>query len=166
MIMMWRFARVRLSTSRHLCAVVFLLMMTILGRAHAGPLSEEAREFFVRFVDAQNAHDIDAVRSMIWESPDFLWISRGVPIRGSNKALETYGKYFKATWQLKPDLGSFEAAELPGGSVRIVVKVEFIRGEPGQPPQRSDFLISQILVRDAGGFRISTILPVADTRLK
>ena len=132
--MMWRSARVRLSTSEHLCAVVFLLMMTILGPAHAGLLSEEAREFFVKFVDAQNAHDIDAVRSMIWESPDFLWISRGVPIRGSNKALETYGKYFKATWQLKPDLGSFEAAELPGGSVRIVVRVEFIRGEPGQPP--------------------------------
>jgi hypothetical protein len=103
---------------------------------------------------------------MIWDSPEFLWISRGVPIRGSSKALETYGRYFKGVWQLTPDLKSFEATKLPGGSIRIVVPVEFLRGEPGQPPQKATILIGQIIFRDAGGFHISTILPIADTRLK
>jgi hypothetical protein len=41
------------------------------------PVQDEIRAVFVRFVAAQNAHDGDTVGSMIWDSPEFLWVSRG-----------------------------------------------------------------------------------------
>jgi hypothetical protein len=153
---------------RSLRSLALLVMISTFAArpTTAASVQEEARNFFEKFVAAQNAHNAEAVQSMLWDSPDFLWISRGNTVRGSKDALETYRRYFGGTWHLKPDMDSFQAAELPGGAVRIIVPVEFLRGGADQPPQRSTFLIAQIIFRDTGIWRISTILPVADTRLK
>jgi hypothetical protein len=61
--------------------IVLCLLATLVANAQmAKPASisvqDEVRDVFVRFVAAQNAHDADTVRSMMWDSPDFLWVSR------------------------------------------------------------------------------------------
>ena len=35
-----------------------------------------------QFVAAQNAHDANAVGKLLWDSPNFIWITRGAPIFG------------------------------------------------------------------------------------
>jgi len=39
---------------------------------NAASVQDEARQFFERFVAAQNAHDLATVGSMLWNSEDFL----------------------------------------------------------------------------------------------
>jgi hypothetical protein len=41
---------------------------------------------FAKFVAAQNAHDLKAVGELLQDSPQFLWITRGVPIWGRDAA--------------------------------------------------------------------------------
>ena len=48
----------------------------------------------------------------------------------------------------------------------ILVPIVFTRGLPGKPPQDNVFLISQTLIRDASGWHIASILPIANTQLK
>jgi hypothetical protein len=72
-------------------------------------LQDEVRPVFVRFVAAQNAHDADTVRSMIWDSPDFLWVSRGTQVRGSQQAIDVLRSYYKVTWHIEPDMTRFKA---------------------------------------------------------
>ncbi|MCK1446717.1 MULTISPECIES: nuclear transport factor 2 family protein [unclassified Bradyrhizobium] len=157
--------------SRTIC-LAFLLIVSVgfaqtimLAPVRAASRVEDARAFYERFIAAQNAHDAATVESMLWRSPNFLWISRGKSVRGADEAMETYRGYYKGTWQVESDMAHFEARELPNGTVQVLVPITFLRGEPGQPAQSATYLISQTLFVDSGGWHIATIIPVADTKL-
>ncbi len=53
-------------------------------------LEREVRATFERFVAAQNKHDVKAVESLLLNSSDFLWITRGTPVWGSDAALKRF----------------------------------------------------------------------------
>ncbi|GGC75802.1 hypothetical protein GCM10011396_23770 [Undibacterium terreum] len=134
--------------------------------ANAATPQEEASAFFLKFAAAQNAHDIAAVRALLWDSPDFLWVTRGVQIRGAKAALDNFSSYYSGTWQLEPEMDKLSVRALTADTMQILVPVVFTRGNPGQTPQKAKFLISQTLIRAADGWHVATILPVADTQLK
>lgn len=48
-----------------------LLALALLGPVHADP-QQDIRALYDEFVAAQNAHDIDAVRALLSDRPDFL----------------------------------------------------------------------------------------------
>ena len=150
-----------------MCLLVAMgFYLTLGGPVNAASVQDEARQFFERFVAAQNAHDLTTVGSMLWDSEDFMWITRGVQVRGSKAALNVFGDYYKGTWHLDPNPNQLRATALPDGTVQILVPVTFTRGEPGQAAQQATFLISQTIIRDPNGWHVATILPIADTHLK
>ncbi|MBP2277056.1 nuclear transport factor 2 family protein [Sphingomonas sp. PL20] len=157
--------RVRLSMLR--AAFVFLAMTAAVAEsASATSRDDEARTFFVRFVAAQNAHDPTAVAALLWESPDMLWLTRGVEVRGKKAITETLTDYYAGTWHLDPDMSHFKSTAITTDVVQILVPITFTRGLAGKPAQNNTFLISQILIRSADGWRVAAILPIANTQLK
>ena len=46
----------------------------------------EVRVLFEKFVTIQNAHDLGGLRDQLWDSPRFLWITRGTSIWGAEAA--------------------------------------------------------------------------------
>ena len=54
------------------------------GHAFAG-VDDDVKATFDRFVAAQNAHDVSAVRDLLLDSPNFLWVTRGAPIWGGRQ---------------------------------------------------------------------------------
>ena len=145
---------------------MLLAVLTAAPAFAAATPQDDARSFFEHFVAAQNAHDADAVQTMLWDSPNFLWISRGTQVRGSSDALATYRTYFAGTWHLEADMAKFQTIVLSADVVELFVPVTFLRGAPGQPPQSATFLISQTLLHDATGWHVATIVPIANTQLK
>ena len=109
------------------------------GSAAAADLQDEARALFERFVAAQNAHDADAVEATLWDSPDFLWITRGTPIWGRAAAMERFRALYRGTWRLEPDMAQFRAVALGDGAAQIFVPVLFTIGAPGQRGSRCAF---------------------------
>jgi len=147
------------------------LLLVIMTFASGGPASAagneiEARAFFTKFVAAQNAHNADDVKSMLWNSPGMLWVSRGVETRGRDAVAARFREYYEGTWHLEPDMSQFHAATISDDVVQILVPIVFTRGLPGKPSQDNTFLISQTLVRDANGWHVASILPIANTQLK
>jgi hypothetical protein len=84
----------------------------------------DSRTFFEQFVT--NAHDAEAVALILWDSPDFLRVSRGTQARGTKAAMELFCSYYIAnpTWQ-------FFSAVLADGVVQVLVPVAFTRGVGG-----------------------------------
>jgi len=117
-------------------------------------------------VAAQNSHNADDVRSMLWNSPSMLWFSRGVETRGRDAVVARFKEYYEGTWHLEPDMSQFHAATISDDVMQILVPIVFTRGLPDKPPQDNTFLISQTFVRDADGWHIASILPIANTQLK
>jgi ketosteroid isomerase-like protein len=146
--------------------LLVLLATSLLEPACASTPQDNARALFERFVAAQNAHDVGAVNSMIWNSSDFLWVSRGQEIRGADEAMKVYRSYYEGTWHLEPDMTRFSATVITDDVVQVLVPVVFSRGALDSTPQQATFLISQTLVRQADGWHVATILPVANTKLK
>jgi hypothetical protein len=58
-------------------ATLAAVLMICAGSVQAGP-EDEVKAQFSKFVAAQNAHDLKAVGDMLLDSPQFLWITRGV----------------------------------------------------------------------------------------
>ena len=147
---------------------VLLVIMTVAsgGPASAAGSETEARAFFTKFVAAQNSHNAGDVRSMLWNSPSMLWFSRGVETRGRDAVVARFKGYYEGTWHLEPDMSQFHVAPISDDVMQILVPIVFTRGLPGKPPQDNTFLISQTFVRDADGWHIASILPIANTQLK
>jgi len=149
-------------------AVLLLVIMTVAsgGPASAAADETEARTFFTKFVAVQNAHNAVDVKAMLWNSPSMLWFSRGVETRGRDAVADRFKEYYEGTWHLEPDMSQFRASVITDDVMQILVPVVFTRGLPGKPPQDNAFLISQTFVRDANGWHIASILPIANTQLK
>ena len=136
------------------------------GGAQAAANDAEARTIFEKFIAAQNAHDADAVKAMLLNSPGTLLFARNVETRGRDEVAARFKTYYEGTWHLEPDMSKFRVAVISNEIMQILVPIVFTRGLPGKPPQQNTFLISQTYVQDADGWHVASILPVANTELK
>jgi uncharacterized protein (TIGR02246 family) len=115
---------------------------------------------FDSFVAAQNAHDPKAVSNTLHDSPNVLWITRGTAIWGRDAVLTRFETLYQGTWKLEPEAGAFRVVELGPDTAQIFVPIVFTIGAPGQAAQPMRFLMNQVLVKTAEGWRISSILPI------
>lgn len=147
-------------------SLVFVAALVLGGAASADTTETDARTLFTRFVAAQNAHNVDEVKSLLWASPQMLFFSRNVATRGADAVAKRFQEYYRGTWHLEPEMAKYQAAVISDDVVQILVPVVFTRALPGGKPQSDTFLISQTFVKTDDGWRVASILPVANTQLK
>ena len=145
---------------RHLIVCVTLMIITLTIKPAIAAPEDEVRATFDRFVVAQNAHDINAVESLLLGSPNFLWITRGTPIWGHDAALKRFRALYDGTWRLDPELSGLKITMIGEGVAQIYVPILFTIGAAGQPSQQTRFLMNQVLVKTSDGWRVSSVLPI------
>ena len=129
--------------------------------AVAGAASEDdVRAVFDQFVKAQNSHDVAAVRESLLDSPNFLWVTRGVAVWGREAALKRFESLYQGTWKLSPDMQNLKTVLISDTTAQLYVPITFNIGAPGQPAPDTPFLMNQTLVKTAAGWRIANILPI------
>lgn len=141
-----------------LATLAALLTMST-GQALAG-VDDDVTATFDRFVAAQNAHDVFAVRDLLLDSPNFLWVTRGAPIWGREAALKRFEALYQGTWKLSPDASNLKVVLLNDTTAQVFVPIMFNIGPAGQPAPDAPFLMNQTLVKTAAGWRIANILPI------
>lgn len=140
-------------------AISGVLAIIFCQHAFAGT-EDDIKATFDRFVSAQNAHDIAAVREVLLDSPNFLWITRGSPIWGRDAALNRFETLYQGTWKLSADTDKLKVVLLNETSAQLFVPIMFNIGQPGQPAPDAPFLMNQTLVKTAAGWRVASILPI------
>lgn len=78
---------------------------------------------FDRFIAAQNAHDVSAVRDLLWDSTNFLWVTRGMPIWGLDAALKRFETLYQGTWKLSPDTPNLKVVLLSDTTAQLFVPI-------------------------------------------
>jgi hypothetical protein len=146
--------------SRRMAACVALLLIPIVTNAAFAAPEDEVLTTFERFVAAQNAHDVKAVESVLLNSSDFLWITRGTPVWGSDSALKRFIALYEGTWRLEVEASSLRTTMLGDRAAQVFVPIMFTIGAAGQPAQATRFLMNQILIKTPSGWRVSSILPI------
>ena len=140
-------------------ATLFVTLMLSVGPAFAAP-EDDVKATFDRFVIAQNAHDVAAVRDLLLDSPNFLWVTRGAPIWGRDTAMKRFEALYQGTWKLSPDISGLKVVMLSDTTAQLFVPIMFNIGPPGQAAPDTPFLMNQTLVKSAAGWRIANILPI------
>ena len=138
-------------------ASVLLLSAAFLTPADAAP-QDEIRATFERFVVAQNDHDMAKLKPLLLASPNFLWITRGMPIWGSEAALTRFATLYEGTWRLEPDTAALKIVMIGQDAAQLFVPIIFTIGAAGQPAQTTRFLMNQVLVRRA----VAGVFPASD----
>ena len=93
---------------------------------------DDVKALFERFVAAQNAHDANAVRDLLLDSPNFLWITRGTTIWGRDAAMKRFETLYQGTWRLAPDSSSLKIIMLGDNTAQLYASILYasIIGQP------------------------------------
>jgi hypothetical protein len=117
-------------------------------------------ETYRRFVTAQNAGDLDAVRSLFTDTPRFLWVSDGQSIWGRDAAIERMSIFRQSeVWRVLPDLDSAVAVRLDDRTAYLNLSLVLEIGSRSPGPDRLPFLVSMLAHREADNapFRIAAL---------
>jgi hypothetical protein len=157
--------------SKRLGAVMGIVGL-ILSQTTRADVTSEVKAVFERCILAQNARDIEALKNILLDSPNFLWIARDRAVQGRDPALQDL-EACRGTFYLDPGMAEFRTIELSGDVVQVYAPAVFIpppRPQPQQPVQLPPsalqlppvkFIISETMVRTSAGWRIGTILTFA-----
>ncbi len=145
---------------REWCSVVLAVVVLASGTMVGAAPEDEVRAVIDRFVTAQNAHDLAVVGELLWDSPQFLWITRGAPIWGRQPAIARFEALYRGTWRLEPALSDLRITLVADGVAQIYVPITFTIGAPGQEAQKTRFLMNQVLLKTPTGWKVASILPI------
>lgn len=140
-----------------------MLALSLPGPVHADP-QQDIRALYDEFVAAQNAHDIDAVRALLSDRPDFLWISDGRPVWGREAMLDRMAEFQKAeVWQVVPEYDSSQVILLDDDSAVFHLPLLLILGSKEKPAQLP-WLVEVICQKESDGWRIVGLYTAQDKR--
>jgi uncharacterized protein (TIGR02246 family) len=128
--------------------------------ASAATIEDEVRAVFDKYIAAQNAHDLKSVRSLLVDSPDFLWITRGKPVWGREAALKSLDERYKGSWHIEPDRKEFRVISVSRRVAQVYATTQLTVGDPGAEPSRIRLYVNLVMVKKPEGWRITSILPI------
>src|ERR1044071_8809105 len=122
---------------------------------------DELRLFLERFFAAQNAHDPEAVKDTLLDSPEFLWITpRGEVIWGRDAAMQRFQTFYEGTWKIEPDMAQFRAMVIGDNAARIFIPLVLTVGPTDQPAKPIKIALHQVFMRIGSGWRVASLLPI------
>jgi len=139
---------------------VVVLGALLAAFAHAATMEDEVLAVFDKYIAAQNAHDLKAMRTLLLESTDFLWISRGKPLWGRDAAMKSLEERYKGTWHIDVDRKELRVVSVSRRVAQVYAQTQLTAGDPGVEPAKNRVYLNLMMVRKADGWRISSILPI------
>ena len=147
---------------------MFWRLTLALGIAFASPAmadqQQEVRDLYAAFVTAQNRHDIDAVRPLLSDRPDFLWISDGRPVWGREAMLARMADFQKAeVWRVEPEYAASQVILLDEDTAVFHLPLLLVLGTKADPA-RLKWLVEVICQKEVTGWRIAGLYTSQDKR--
>lgn len=125
---------------------------------------QDIRDLYAAFVTAQNRHDIDAVRPLLSDRPDFLWISDGRPVWGREAMLARMADFQKAeVWRVEPEYAASQVILLDEDTAVFHLPLLLVLGTKADPA-RLKWLVEVICQKEATGWRIAGLYTAQDKR--
>jgi uncharacterized protein (TIGR02246 family) len=144
-------------TKRFLAFAACAAMMTL---AHGATMEEDVRAVFDRYIAIQNAHDLNSMRGLLVDSPDFLWVSRGKPVWGREAALKGFEERYKGTWFIEVDRRELRVVSISRRVAQVYAATQLTSGDPGTAPASTRVYINLVMVKKPEGWQIASILPI------
>jgi hypothetical protein len=133
--------------------------------AHAVSTPEaEVRALYKQLIDDENAHDIAAVRRMVWKSPSALFVAKTkTPAEGNwagfwgtDAVVDHIGELFQGTFVMEPDYSRERVVQLSPDVMQTYVPLNISVAYAGQSGTPKPFLMIVEWVKDRGKWKMAT----------
>ena len=137
--------------------------------AETGPLDQrtlgELKTLYKHLIEAENLHDLYAVRQFVWRSPSALFVAKtATPAEGNwagfwgtDVVVEHLGELYKAgNFRIDPDYDKEKVVGLSRDVAEAYIPVKITVAYAGQTPVPKPFLMIIDWVRTKEGWRMAT----------
>jgi hypothetical protein len=122
-------------------------------------LQSQIRELYRTLIEAENGHDIEKVRAMVWDSPEALFVAKTKTAAEGNWAgfwgkdvvVEHLQELFAGTFRIDPDYSKEKIALLTPTVAETYVPVDISVAYAGQSGTPKPFLMIIEWVRQPSG---------------
>jgi len=135
----------------------------------ADPLDQASRDgvraLFNQLIDAENRHDLSAVRPLVWVSPNALFVAKTATAAegnwggfwGTEVVLSHLGELYKAgSFHIEPDYERVKVVGIAPDVAETYAPVKITVAYAGQTPVPKPFLMILNWVRTPEGWRMAT----------
>jgi hypothetical protein len=134
------------------------------GPAISAATETELRSIYKRLIDAENSHDIAAVRGFIWNSQTALFVAKTKTAAEGNWAgfwgkdvvVDHINELFQGTFVMTPDFSREKVVQLGVDVAQTYVPLEISVGYAGQAGTPKPFLMIVEWVKDQGEWKMAT----------
>jgi hypothetical protein len=124
----------------------------------------EVRSIYKNLIDAENAHDIAAVRRVVWKSPAALFVAKTKTAAegnwagfwGTDAVVGHIDELFQGTFVMAPDYSREKIVQLSRDVVETYVPLQISVAYAGQSGTPKPFLMIVEWVRDHGRWMMAT----------
>jgi hypothetical protein len=132
------------------------------------PLSYQTRQdlrvLYKQLIDAENRHDLEAVKPLLWKSPSMLFVAKtATPAEGNwagfwgtDVVLQHFHDLYQGTFLMSPDYSKEKLVGLSADVAETYVPLQISVAYAGQTPVPKPFLMIVEWVRTPAGWRMAT----------
>ncbi|WP_420998284.1 YybH family protein [Cupriavidus sp. 30B13] len=155
---------------RGLLAALSLWLPAAVAYADAGTVSasdtQEIRALFLRQAAAATAHDIVAFEGVLATPPagqpdPVTFVARAYQFWGKPALVDHFKETFKGVWKFEPDAERIRIVPLSADVAELYAPTQVTSGASEASAKTVPFLVYEVAVRTAAGWRIASIVPVS-----
>ena len=130
----------------------------------------EIQAIYRQLIDAENRHDLDAVRPFVWTSPSTLFVAKTKTAAegnwagfwGTDVVMRHLGDLYQGPFRIDPDYAQVKVVGLTHDVAELYAPVKITVAYGGQIPVPKPFLIILVWNRTPDGWKMATdiALPV------
>lgn len=125
---------------------------------------DHLKKLYRQLIDAENRHDLDAIRPMLWNSPSTLFVAKtATPAEGNwagfwgtDVVMQHFHDLYQGPFKMEPDYAREKVVGLTADVAEAYVPLKITVGYAGQTPVPKPFLMIVVWVRTADGWKMAT----------
>ena len=122
----------------------------------------DVRTLYDQFRAAQNARDLATLKTLLIDSPQFLWVSDGKSFWGREALVKRMAEFqLSEAWRVDPDLKKATIVEVNDRAAYLHMPLALTIGLKAKPDVIR-FLVSILCVKQAEGWRIAALFTTAE----
>jgi hypothetical protein len=168
---------------RVIAAMLLVAASGVGGRVNAeapdGSAIKQINSLYRALIDAENRHDLTAVHTMMWQSPDMLFVAKtATPAEGNwagfwgtEAVLQHFHDLYQGVFLMEPDYSRVKTVTLTKNVAETYAPLNISVAYAGQTPVPKAFLMIVTWIRTTSGWKMATDialpippLPAAETR--
>ena len=149
---------------RNRLALIGALLMFVHTAVPAESPEAEIKRLFKNLIDAENKHDLPAVRAMVWNSPSMLFVAKA-PVGwhgywGIDDVMQHLHDMYQGPFRIDPIYEEEKVAFLTPDIAETYAPVKITVAYGGQNPVPRPFIMVLLWTKTSQGWKMATDIPI------